>query len=58
MLEAIKALEVRNKEDSTPLKEFSTGKSEAKIKKKDCKSGICQAVHKVHTKHDFLMILF
>ncbi|XP_036894371.1 zinc finger protein 131 isoform X3 [Sturnira hondurensis] len=33
MLEAIKALEVRNKENSTPLEEPTTGKSEAKKRK-------------------------
>ncbi|KAF6128317.1 zinc finger protein 131 [Phyllostomus discolor] len=33
MLEAIKALEVRNKENSTPLEEATTGKSEAKKRK-------------------------
>ncbi|XP_055967985.1 zinc finger protein 131 isoform X3 [Sorex fumeus] len=33
MLEAIKALEVRNKENSTPLEENTTGKSEAKKRK-------------------------
>lgn len=33
MLEAIKALEVRNKENSTPLEETTTGKSEAKKRK-------------------------
>ncbi|XP_068391401.1 zinc finger protein 131 isoform X3 [Eschrichtius robustus] len=33
MLEAIKALEVRNKENSAPLEETTTGKSEAKKRK-------------------------
>ncbi|XP_053513300.1 zinc finger protein 131 isoform X4 [Artibeus jamaicensis] len=33
MLEAIKALEVRNKENATPLEEPTTGKSEAKKRK-------------------------
>ncbi|XP_045695900.1 zinc finger protein 131 isoform X1 [Phyllostomus hastatus] len=33
MLEAIKALEVRNKENATPLEEATTGKSEAKKRK-------------------------
>uniref|UniRef100_A0A8C5L0W5 BTB domain-containing protein n=1 Tax=Jaculus jaculus TaxID=51337 RepID=A0A8C5L0W5_JACJA len=34
MLEAIKALEVRNKENSAPLEENTTGKNEAKKKRK------------------------